>query len=200
MGNSAARTVVPPEPWARLPGESERAYASFCTYRDVPVKVRRIGKLLVEGKFASDSWNTVRKWRKQFAWDERAALYADERDRVAREAMKREERAKLELQLKDVASRHAKTAQVYGSMLVKLHEAFFRRLKSDEKNLDELPMPDLLRYLIRAAGVLPDIQEAERVALGIHPVLNVVHRLDPHKVAQMSDEELLQAYEELQSA
>jgi len=74
----AKAAVMPFESWERLPGESGKAYAAFCEYRDYGPE-RNIRKA-VEG-FEKDGakrekrYRVWRNWCAQFRWRERAAEF-----------------------------------------------------------------------------------------------------------------------------
>jgi hypothetical protein len=69
--------------YARRPGESPRAFASFTAYRDLPAGTRSVAKAAeVLGK----SVNTLHRWSREHDWVDRAAAWDGEQDRVGRQA------------------------------------------------------------------------------------------------------------------
>jgi len=70
-----------------LAGESARAFAAFCAYRDMPASERSIARVhQTHIKTASKSKRWLAEWSRRFAWVERAAGYDAFLDSVKREA------------------------------------------------------------------------------------------------------------------
>lgn len=72
----------PLEPWDRQDGESPKAYAAFCYYRDMgPTRsLRKMMKADVPVKLGS--WASLSGWSSKFSWVERAAAWEiDQRQR-----------------------------------------------------------------------------------------------------------------------
>jgi hypothetical protein len=149
----ARAAVMPFESWERLPGESGRAYAAFCTFRDFGLE-RNIRKA-VEGQFGktgltanqetaiAKKYRMWRNWAAQFRWQERAADY----DRYMEQLKQTELRKTIEAQ----GERHR---AVTGKMLAVV-----------EKKLDLMNPADL------SAGTVTEWVEtairAEREAAGL---------------------------------
>lgn len=58
-------------PWDQQPGETGKAYAAFLAYRDLGV-----GRTCAEvGRALGKSSELIRRWRKQWGWDERCASW-----------------------------------------------------------------------------------------------------------------------------
>jgi hypothetical protein len=86
--------------YARRPGESARAFASFTAYRDLPAGIRSVVKAAeVLGK----SVNTLHRWSRDHDWVLRAAAWDSEQDKVARQA-------RLDA-IREANERHVRTAQ-----------------------------------------------------------------------------------------
>ena len=76
-------------PYEKLPSESEKAFASFVVYRDLPAKERSVpaayrqktGK--VTAKQATGTWN---EWAKKYEWRARAFAWDAQQDRARTEA------------------------------------------------------------------------------------------------------------------
>jgi hypothetical protein len=120
--------------YERQPGETVKAYAAFCVYRDLGA-----GRGLRDAcrRFYGESVakrGQIEQWSKQWKWVERAKAWDDELDRVNREAQ-----AKAR---KEMGERHAKVA-------VALQEKAIQRLKSMKP--EELSSSDLIRYFVEAA-------------------------------------------------
>ena len=88
-----------PLPWERQPEEPWRNFNAFITYRDLMPTERNMDIL---SRMLGMTQSTLKRWSRQWAWDERLANYLDFRDSQTR-------RLQLELrqQMKD---RHATMA------------------------------------------------------------------------------------------
>lgn len=77
-------TELPSNPWERLPGESDKAFAAFIAYRDTPAHERSIEKCAKKvGKSGAKVWQ---KWSVRWRWVARCVAWQDEQDRAARAA------------------------------------------------------------------------------------------------------------------
>lgn len=105
-----------PEPWERQNGETAKAYAAFCAYRDLGPdrSIRKAGEMLGKNQ------TTLEQWSAKNSWGERAAKWDDEQDRIARQEQLAE--------IKRMRKRHADLAT---AMLVKAAKAL-QRLPEDE--------------------------------------------------------------------
>lgn len=97
-----------PAPWERQDGETDKAYAAFCIYRDLPPNERSLRA--AAAKFYGKDKEKLRrppatfeKWSTRWRWVERARAWDEEQDRLAREA---------QLQaIKEMRERHAEQAR-----------------------------------------------------------------------------------------
>lgn len=135
--------------WERRPGESARAYAAFCMYRDLPPRERSLTRVAEDIAKASTKQRHVASirrrlsdWSSKWNWVERAAAWDEERDRIARQAQ-------IEA-IKEMRERHASEAMM-------LQKKALDRLRAMDAR--ELAPNDVLRYLIEAAKL-------ERLARG----------------------------------
>jgi hypothetical protein len=94
------------EPWERLKGESSKAYAAFCLYRDMG-KERSIAKAAQKDGGGTARGRRYEKWSSRWRWLQRAQGYDDNLDR--------ELRAKNEKQLIQAAERQARLGQLLQS-------------------------------------------------------------------------------------
>jgi len=136
-------------PWERQPGESVRAYAAFCVYRDLPAgerSLRRAAEIIVQTsskpRRASSVQRQLSDWSARWRWVERAAAWDEEQDRLRRA---RQARA-----VQEMAERHARQAVAY-------QEKALRRLMGMEP--EELSPKEALMFFIEAAKL-------ERLARG----------------------------------
>ena len=127
-----------PLAYERQPGESDRAFAAFCCYRDLGPKrsLDEVGKRLYgdHTRRKRGSTGRVREWSAKWNWRERGAAWDAHLDRQTCES---QEQARREM-----GERHARVA-------VALQEKAIQRLKA--MKLEELSSADLLRYAIEAA-------------------------------------------------
>jgi hypothetical protein len=89
--------------WERMPGESSRAYARFCAYRDLGpgrslMKLRRLHA-------GEDGWSrsALEQACQRWHWQARAAAWDDEQDRAQRQAQLEAIREMAERQARDGA-------------------------------------------------------------------------------------------------
>jgi hypothetical protein len=93
----ARAAVMPFESWEQLPGETGRAYAAFCIFRDlgpernIRMAVENAEKDTVKREKKYRVW---RNWCSQFRWRERAADY----DRYTEKLKQAEKRKTIEAQ------------------------------------------------------------------------------------------------------
>jgi hypothetical protein len=74
------------EVWERQPGESSRAYAAFCIYRDMGPKrgLREAAKRYYESKTRTNVAQ-IGKWSSKWNWVARCRAWDDHHDALARE-------------------------------------------------------------------------------------------------------------------
>lgn len=153
-------------PWERWPGEPEKAFAAFVKYRDTPAKERSLRKCVQEeyGVVTRAKLAYWEKWSRDWRWQFRVKAWADEQDRVAREA-----------QLAEIKSMNRRHAQIGMSLQSKAAE------RLQKLQADELSTGDVLRFFSEAVKL-------ERIARGEPETIarydNKQHRDD------FSDEEL----------
>jgi len=105
----AKADMLPYESWELLTGESAKAYAAFCAFRDCGAErtIRKAVESVVKDEAEQTRKNKVwRKWASQYRWRERAAAY----DRYI-EKLKQEELRKT------IEAQGEKHREVTGKML-----------------------------------------------------------------------------------
>src|SRR5687768_11743236 len=82
-------------PFERQPGESPRAYAAFCRYRDLEPSSRSLDRAWRAANPAQPSHRrrskTWAEWSARWGWPERAAAFDAHLDRQKRIALEREQ-------------------------------------------------------------------------------------------------------------
>lgn len=161
-----------PQPWERQPGETSKAYAAFCRYRDMDPGKRSLAAVAPKARNGQGKRNApgqITEWSTEHDWVARAAAYDDHMDELVR--------AKLEKQRLDMAERQADVAR---AMIEKARE----RIKNID--LEDMSPQDVARWVDVAT-------KTERLALG-EPTDNVreeVHgSIDLGVVEQYTAEEL----------
>jgi hypothetical protein len=93
----ARAAVMPFESWEQLPGETGRAYAAFCAFRDCGQErnIRKAVETAENGTVKREkTYRVWRNWCSQFRWRERAADY----DRYTEKLKQVERRKTIEAQ------------------------------------------------------------------------------------------------------
>lgn len=164
------------EPWERMEREPPVAFRAFQIFRDIGPS-RTVRKAFYKYKGIpedSDQRVTGRwcEWAVAYTWRERAQLWDDHLDRIARQT--------IEEEIRSTAKIHAQQCRNFAVVLSRMEQMFIDRMKNP-KHVESLRTKDLLDAVIRGAGLLPRLQEAEMVALGKNPQNNVVVSGDPDR-------------------
>jgi hypothetical protein len=167
-----------PAPWEHLPGESAKAYAAFCLYRDLgPHRSLDETSRQYHAQPASDedrqprrpkrrASGLVRRWAERWDWSGRALAWDHEVEQG-------KQKKQLEA-IAEMAERHAREAMLLQNKAVER----LRQLLPGE-----LSPQDTLRYLIEAAKL-------ERLARG-EPTERVAEEHRFPDLKELSDAELL---------
>jgi hypothetical protein len=135
------------QPWDRLTGESSKAFANFCLYRDMGVS-RSLRKAAVDGRCTA-KLRQLERWSTRHKWVERAADYDAYLDRLARFES---ERAR-----KNMLKRHSQLSLLGQNVAV----------ASLQRILHEMNEDPACKLTPRDAGYLLDLSvKIERVARG----------------------------------
>jgi hypothetical protein len=136
-------SIHQPQPWEHQPGESPRAFAAFCAYRNLgPLRSLRAAAEAFYGRLSASVVRQMQTWSGTFNWVERSDAWDLHLDAEARQAKVKAQR--------EMAERHAQEARG-------LQAKALERLRSLRP--EELAPADVLRYLVEAAKL-------ERLALG----------------------------------
>jgi uncharacterized short protein YbdD (DUF466 family) len=100
--DEAKADMMPFESWERLPGETGKAFAAFCAFRDLGLErnIRKAVESALQRSGEKDAalqakkYNVWRNWSNQFRWRERVADY----DRYMENLKQTENRKTIEAQ------------------------------------------------------------------------------------------------------
>jgi hypothetical protein len=163
--------------WEQLPGESSKAYAAFCLYRDRgPRRSVDEASRLYHGRGADDqaragsgpkrgASGSVRRWAERWNWPGRVRAWDKENERVKR-------RKQVEA-VEEMAERHAREALMLQNKAVER----LRLLRPEE-----LKPRETLAFLVEAARL-------ERLARG-EPTERVAEEHHFPDVKELTDDEL----------
>ena len=132
--------------WDRQPGESSKAYAHFCLYRDMG-QGRSLRKLAEDAKCISKVAQ-LRRWSSKWQWVERSRKYDD--------YLEMQERIKQEKERRDMRKRHAQIALLGQNIAVKGFEALLAKVQAGDR---EVGPGDLTRLVAASVTI-------ERLARG----------------------------------
>lgn len=152
------------EEWERQPGETAKAFAAFCVYRDQAPSQRslsRVAQSLGKSKALMDRWSSQNRWVL------RAAAWDNEMDRQRRLAAQEE--------MIEIARRQAQEARAQAQALVVPAVKFLAKIRALAASADESvrdpmaqwPLEVLLDFAVKSARVLPLLMQAEREAIGM---------------------------------
>ncbi len=134
--------------WGQLQDEGDKAYASFCVYRNMGVKrsLRKCAREVGKGRTQIERWSTRHKWQVRVAaWD------------LEQQDLRREARL---CAVQEMEERHGKLARaLLGRVAAQLGSQVKGRCKTCGRSPTELTGPQISSAL--KAGV-----EVERLALG----------------------------------
>ena len=111
--------------WDRQPGESSKAYAHFCLYRDMS-QGRSLRKLAGDAKCISKIAQ-LRRWSSRWRWVERCQRYDD--------YLEYQDRMREEKERWEMRRRHAKMGMLAQSLAVRKLERLVNRIEQDEERV-----------------------------------------------------------------
>jgi hypothetical protein len=129
-------TADEPEPWARRPGESGKAYQAFVCWRDLGVtrSTTEVSRQLGKGP------DLIRRWKRRWDWDHRTAAWDAHLARAKDTAWVRSQTAHPD-EIAAMNARHAEAA------LALQQKALLRLAQIDPA---DLTVPQTLQYLVEA--------------------------------------------------
>lgn len=144
------------ELWERQDGETPKAYAAFCVYRDLGPD-RSMAKT---GETLGKSQGLMEEWSAKYEWVKRAAAWDEEQDRVARKAQMDE--------IIKMRKRHARIAQ---TALEKVSTALDNIDPKNISNSDIARLMDTASKLERLSrGDVGDVMEERDGGKAVNPV------------------------------
>jgi hypothetical protein len=111
--------------WDRLNGESSKAYAHFCLYRDMG-QGRSLRKLAGDAKCISKVAQ-LRRWSSRWRWVERCQKYDDH--------LEYQDRLQQEKERREMHKRHAKMGMLAQSFAVRKLEKLSNRIEQGEEHV-----------------------------------------------------------------
>jgi hypothetical protein len=147
-----------PDPvWERHPKESAPAWEAFSTWRDLPVTERTYTRAC---EILGKSRSLLSLWAIRFRWQERGRAWDRERERAYANGQL--------LEIQRMGERHAaRAAAAIDALMVPL--VVVARRISDPRSMQELeqaPMPELLKLAAQTVRPLAGLIAAERLARG----------------------------------
>jgi len=120
--------------WDRQPGESSRAYAHFCLYRDMGVSrsLRTLEK--VDG--CTSGYRQLGRWSSRWRWVERCEAYDD--------YLEYQRRLQQEKERREMSKRHAKMGMLAQSFAVRKLEKMANRIEQDEEHVSPADVARIL--------------------------------------------------------
>ena len=150
-------------PWERMPGETDKAFKAFCTYRDL--RQNRSFSALLD-KLGKKSKTQFAVWSRKFNWQARVSAFDDDEDRKNR--MRQQE------SIQKMNERQAGQAETFQRIVFLPVTAFSERLKKDKDNktpaiedLNKLSTVELIELIIQVSKSFGNLVNIERIARGV---------------------------------
>ena len=155
--------------WDPMPGESDKAYAAFCTYRDLGPR-RSLDEASRRYHQSSSqrprcASGTIRRWAQRWNWQTRARAWDQETERV--------KQAEQQAAVLEMTERHAREALM-------LQNKAIERLR--QLRPEEMKTKDVLAYLVESAKL-------ERLSRG-QPTERIAEEHAFEDLKELSDDEL----------
>ena len=161
--------------WDRQPGESSKAYAHFCRYRDMGMSRSLRALENVDG--CTSGYRQLGRWSSRWDWVERCQEYDDH--------LQYQDRLRQEKERRDMVSRHAKIAVLGQNLVVKGIEKLVADIEQGKR---ELTASDASRLLDVAVKI-------ERLSRGEPTEISEVGGSDDHPIKVSVEERARQAVE-----
>lgn len=160
------------EIFERLEGETAKAYAAFCIYRDLPPQTRSIKRAnnISRGRptdSTEEASGLFTKWASEHQWRTRAEAYDAIQERERRKRLERTREVEDEEKLEEFRQQQEKLGSRCTSVaerLLGMVEARLSKMAEDGKELDD----KALATVARAAAALATVgTNAQAEALGV---------------------------------
>src|SRR2546426_5868250 len=125
--------------WDRQPGESSKAYAHFCPYRDMGQE-RSLRKMAKDGKCTAKV-RQLDRWSSRWRWVERCHKYDDH--------LLHQDRLRQEKERREMVSRHAKIAVLGQNLVVKGIEKLVADVEQGKRDLSASDASRLLDVAVK---------------------------------------------------
>jgi hypothetical protein len=125
--------------WDRLSGESSKAYAHFCLYRDMG-QGRSLRKLAADAETTSQL-RQLQHWSSRWKWVERCQSYDDH--------LLLQDRLRQEKERKDMLTRHGKIAVLGQNLVVKGIEKLLADVEQGKRDLSASDASRLLDVAVK---------------------------------------------------
>lgn len=152
------------QPFDRLPGESARAYAAFCAYRDLG-PLRSIAKALAAAQRPASQRRYWEHWSAVHQWVRRAEAYDAHLERLARKERETEHLNELEA----FRNRQRRLAVASLENSIELLKKAGARLKDLDPK--KIPVKSLPQFFRAAAAVATAATDSEAQALAVAELL-----------------------------
>lgn len=187
-----------PEPGARWPGESDKAYQAFTVYRDLPPGAR---SLAAAGQLLDKTRTWLGEWSAKWSWVERASAWDAAQDRIRRLA--------LQAEAEEAAKRHAQQARLLMQVQMWPAQRFAELMRDPEqmallrRRFDMLAPDEMAEVIAKTARSFAALAQLERVSRGLPdqrleltgagggPMMSVNMMTDADRAAEVLD--ILQA-------
>ena len=171
-------------PWEQQPGESDKAFAHFVRYRDLPPEERSLRAVRTGRQTGKRAARIVEGWSSRHSWVERVRAYDRMMDRERVNAQRREVVA--------MAERHARQATALQGVAMRALTRLAARLEADP-DAAGLQAETIRSYLL-------DGMKAERLARGEPETISraeLDYEADPAIAAMIDDPDVQEAARDL---
>jgi chromatin segregation and condensation protein Rec8/ScpA/Scc1 (kleisin family) len=155
--------------WDRQPGESSRAYAQFCLYRDMGQE-RSLRKLAAGGKPAANL-RQLEHWSSRWKWVHRCQKYDD--------YLAYQDRLRHEKEREQMNDRHAKIAVLGQNIIVREMESLLAKAQSGGAQMTPADVARLMDVTVRVERLArgEPSESHEVTGPGHGPVLDIKQSL-----------------------
>ena len=144
------------KPWERQPGESEKCFNYFKTYKDMGTDRTRAKLAVLVGKSKPTMETIAKKWH----WIERINAYNDHIEKISL--------ATIEKEIKEMVKRHAVHAQSLETAIMIPVNKFMKKYQENVQTaFGDLSLGELLDLVFSSADKFPKLVNVERLSRGV---------------------------------